>query len=68
MEKLELDKMRQQDHDLLIRLETMLTRMSQDIKDLSDGTSKKIADHEDDERCHAEIEQEENPSEERWFR
>jgi len=34
------------DHDLLIRLETKMTGLKDDIKDIKDGTSAKIADHE----------------------
>jgi len=34
------------DHDLLIRLETKMTGLKEDIKDIKDGTSTKISDHE----------------------
>lgn len=34
------------DHDLLIEINTTLKRAVQDIKDLKDGTSDKIANHE----------------------
>lgn len=45
-----LDKLQRQDHDSLIRLESkfdnFLTSYTQDIKDLKDGTTKQLADHE----------------------
>jgi hypothetical protein len=34
------------DHDTLIRLETIVTQISSDIKELKDGISDKLADHE----------------------
>jgi hypothetical protein len=34
------------DHDLLIRLETKMTDLKEDIKDIKDGTTAKINDHE----------------------
>jgi len=34
------------DHDLLIKLETKMDGLKDDIKGLSDGTSKQISDHE----------------------
>lgn len=40
------EKIQQMDHDLLIRLESKVDGLVIDIKDLKDGTSQKIADHE----------------------
>jgi hypothetical protein len=34
------------DHDLLIRLDQKVDQVSVDIKDLKDGTSKTVSDHE----------------------
>ena len=38
--------MRQSDHDLLISLHEQVKGIRDDIKDLTDGTSTKITDHE----------------------
>jgi len=36
----------QNDHDLLIRVDTKVDSLKDDIKDIKDGTATKIADHE----------------------
>ena len=39
------DKMRQADHDLLIRLETIVNKIAEDVKELKDGTNTKLENH-----------------------
>lgn len=39
------DKMRQSDHDLLIRLETIVNQIAIDVKELKDGTNSKLENH-----------------------
>ena len=41
-----LDKLQRMDHDTLIRLESKVDSLITDIKDLKDGTSQKLTDHE----------------------
>ena|SRR3990167_5672809 len=38
------EKMRQQDHDLIVRLDVKLDNLASDIKDLKDGMSSRVAD------------------------
>lgn len=41
-----LDKLQRIDHDTLIRLESKVDSLITDIRDLKDGTSQKLTDHE----------------------
>jgi len=38
------EKMRQQDHDLIVRLDVKVTDIASDIKELKDGINKRIGD------------------------
>jgi len=42
----ELEKLQRTDHDTLIRLEAKLDGLVNDVKEMKDGTTKTLADHE----------------------
>lgn len=41
-----LEKIRRDDHDTLVRLEVIVTGIAEDVKELKNGTTMKLADHE----------------------
>lgn len=58
----ELDKMQREDHDLLIRLESKVDSLIVDVKDMKDGISQRLADHDTRLRAMEKIMEDVNPN------